>query len=41
MTFTPGLSSVRDLFAKLQRDADLLDDEVTNECSALQRVRKP
>lgn len=31
MTLTPGMSSVRDLFAKLQRDADLLDDEVTND----------
>jgi hypothetical protein len=31
MTLTPGMSSVRDLFAKLKRDADLLDDEVTSD----------
>jgi hypothetical protein len=31
MTLTYGLSSVRDLFAKLQRDAALLDEEVTSD----------
>jgi hypothetical protein len=31
MTLTFGLSSVRDLFAKLQRDADALDEEVTSD----------
>ena len=31
MTLTPGMSSVRDIFAKLQRDADALDEEVTND----------
>jgi|HubBroStandDraft_6_1064221.scaffolds.fasta_scaffold205895_3 hypothetical protein len=31
MTLTPGMSSVRDLLIKLQRDADLLEDEVTND----------
>ena len=31
MTLTYGLSSVRDLFAKLQRDAAALDEEVTSD----------
>jgi hypothetical protein len=31
MTLTPGMSSVRDIFAKLLRDAAALDEEVTND----------
>lgn len=31
MTLTFGLTTVRDLFSKLERDADALDDEVTSD----------